>query len=392
MHGILRPTFKTQFMKIFYLLAAIAILVSCKSSKPYLQRADEDKTLFDIVKSLNKRTDTAGVNALPIVYQKAEQRHLANIHAYNNYTDLSRWDKLAKEYDILQDMHDAIVNSDAASALVKPTNYQDQVYAVAHDAAEDYYQQGNDLLANGDRNGIKKAYAYFLRTDKWVPGYKDVKQKLIDAFNDATINVVITDVKDNSFFYNTRWGNSGYTYSNQYFQEKLVQDLGGSYATRYPARFYSEYQAQQNNIQPNWVIDLTLRNMDIPRPSFYNYSRNVSKDIGNSKDSTGKPIPQMVYATINYTKASFTARAEMAVDITDLDSHKLISSDSYRNDYNWENTRASYTGDKRAIDDRDWDIINNNRNDEPRKEDVLNELYRTIYSSVKSRIGYVVGW
>jgi len=353
-------------MKIFYLIVSIALLVSCKTSKPYMERADEDKTLFDIVKSLNKRTDTAGVNALPVVYEKAAQRHLAKIQAYNNLRDLSRWDKLAKEYSILQDMHDAIVNSDVASTLVKPANYQNEVYDVTQGAAEDYYRQGVDLL-NGNRNDIKKAYAYFKKTDKWVPGYKDVKQKLIDAFNYATINVVVTDVKDNSFFYSTGWGNAGYTYSNQYFQETLVKDLGGSYATRYPARFYTQWEAQQNNIQPNWVVDLTLRNMDIPRPSIYNYSRTVSKDIGNGKDTSGKPVSQIVYATINFSKASFTARAEMQVLITDLDNHRTVATDSYRNDYNWENIRATYTGDRRAIDDRDWDIINNNRNNEPPK-------------------------
>jgi len=394
MQVILRQTFKRQFMKFFYLIVSIVLLVSCRSSKPYLERADEDKTLFDIVKSLNKRTDTAGVTALPIVYEKAEQRHLANIQAYINYTDLSRWDKLAKEYDVLQDMHDAIVNSDAASALVKPTNYANEVYDVAHGAADDYYSQGVDLLNSGYRDDIKKAYAYFKKTDKWVPGYKDVKQKLIDAFNDAIINVVVTDIKDNSFFYNSSWSwaNSAYTYSNQYFQETLVSDLGGSYATRYPARFYTQWDAQRNNIQPNWVVDLTLNNMDIPRPSINTYSRSVSKDIGNDKDSTGKHIPQMVYATINYSRAYFTASAEMGILITDLDNRRTIATDRYTNTYNWENTRASYTGDKRAIENKDWDIINNNRNNEPRKEDILNDLYRNIYSQVKNKVSYAVGW
>jgi hypothetical protein len=146
------------------------------------------------------------------------------------------------------------------------------------------------------------------------------------------------------------------------------------------------------NIQPDWVVDLTLRNMDIPRPTNYTYSRNVSKQIESGRDTSGKTTYQTVYATINITKQSFTARGQMDVNITDAVSRRNISYNTYTEDYRWEQERATYTGDRRALSSNDMLLINNINYSEPRKEEVLNELYRKIYPQVKNRISYSVDW
>jgi len=380
--------------RLLLIASAITLLASCKTSKDYLSRADEDKTLFDIVKTLNKHSnDDSAFRALPIVYERVTQNHLKKINNYKTYKEISRWDKIIDEYSILQEMYEAISNSGAASRLVHPASYQNDIYDAKQAAAEDYYQLGLTLLQSERRDDAKKAYSYLKKTDKYVSGYKDAKTKMEEAFQNAIINVVINPVQDNSFFFNTGgWGNYGYNYSNEYFQQTLIRELGGTYAARYPAKFYTEWEARRDNIQPDWVVDLTLRNMDIPRPTNYTYSRNVSKQIESGRDTSGKTIYQTVYATINITKQSFTARGQMDVNITDVVSRKNISHNTYNEDYRWEQERATYTGDRRALSSNDLVLINNINYNEPRKEEVLNELYRKIYPQVKNRISYAVDW
>ena len=381
-------------MKKFLLFTStVLLLTACKTTKNYLSRGDEDRTLFDIVKTLNKRpTDDSATRALPIVYDRVQQIHLNKISAYKSYKEISRWDKIIDEYSTLQQMYDAISSSGAASRLVNAGNYQNDIYDAKQGAAEDYYQLGTTLLQSDRRDDTKKAYNYFKRSDSYVSGFKDAKSKMDEAYQNAIINVVINPVQDNSFFFNTGWGNTGYNYSNEYFQQTLIRELGGTYASRYPAKFYTDWEARRDNIQPNWVVDLTLRNMNIPRPTAYTYSRNVSKQIESGKDTSGKTMYQTVYATINITKQSFTARGQVDVNITDIASRKSISFNSYSDDYRWEEEHATYTGDNRALDSNDWAIINNRNYNEPRKEDVLNELYRKIYPQVKNRISYAVDW
>ncbi|MGG9963913.1 hypothetical protein [Ferruginibacter sp. SUN106] len=379
--------------QILLITATVLLLTSCKITRDYLSRGDEDKTLFDIVKTLNKHSsDDSATRALPIVYDRVQQVHLKKISAYKTYKDIGHWDKVIAEYSTLQQMYEAISSSGAASRLVNAANYQNDIYDARQSAAEDYYQLATTFLQSDRRDDAKKSYNYFKRSDNYVNGYKDAKSKMDEAFQNAIINVVVNPVQDNSFFFNTGWGNTGYNYSNEYFQQTLIRELGSTYASRYPAKFYTDWEARRDNIKPDWVVDLTLRNMNIPRPTSYTYSRNVSKQIENGRDTSGKTKYQTVSATINITKQSFTARGQMDVNITDVNSRKSISYNSYSDDYRWEEEHATYTGDSRALDTNDWAIINNRNYNEPRKEDVLNELYRKIYPQVKNRITYAVDW
>lgn len=378
---------------IFYTLLSLIILASCKTSKDYLSRSDNDNTLFDAVKSLKKQSsDTNALNALPVLYSLAQQRNLRKINSYYSSREMSRWDKMIEGYNTLQRMHDAIIEVDAASRAVTPVNYRQTIYDVKQQAATDYYAQATAFLNKPGRDDAKKAYNYFKKADAFVPGYEDAKIRMEEAYQYAIVNVVINPVQDNSYFFNTGWGNTGYNYSNEYFQQTLIRELGGVNSSRYPARFYSDWEARRDNVQPDWEVNLTLRNMHIPRPQQYNYSRNVSRQVETGRDTSGKIIYRNVYATVNIIQQSFTARAEMEINITDLATRKNITYNTFREDYRWEAEYATYSGDSRALGPNDWAIINNNYFNEPRKEDILNELYRKLYPQVRSRIIYAVEW
>lgn len=379
--------------KILYAIIAILILASCKTSKDYLLRSDEDKTLYDIVKQLNKRSsDEDATKALAEVYKQVQQRHLKKINTYNSYTDISKWDKLMNEYNVLQNVNNAIDNSGAASRLVTTKSYQDEITAIKKAAAEDYYLLGNRYLASNSRDNSRKSYAAYKKAGSWIRDYKDSKAKMEEAYNSSIVNVMINPIQDNSFFFNTGWGNMGYNYSNEYFQQNLVRDLGSKYATRYPARFYTEWEARRDNVQPDWVVDLTLRNMDIPRPYVNNYSRNVSRQIEIGSDTSGKPVYKTVYATLNIQRQSFSARAQMDVQIVETATHRNIAYNSYSDTYNWQAEVATYSGDRRALSNNDRALINNSNYNNLRREDILNELYRNIYPQVKNRISNQADW
>jgi len=378
--------------KFLFAIATVLVFVSCKTSKDYLSRSQDDKTLFDIVKQLNKHSDDANAAiALPQVYTTLQQKHLKNIEKYNSSTELGRWDKIAAAYGSLQGMYDAIDNSAAASRLVKAVNYEKEIAVVKEAAAGDYYQTGLTFFDKNKREDARRAYSYFKKADSWVKDYKNAKAKMQEAFDNSIILVQINPVQDNSFFFNTGWGNTGYNFSNEYFQQNLTRDLGGTYASRYPAKFYTEWEARREAIKPDWVVDLVLRDIDIPRPVSYTYSSNRSKQVEAGRDSSGKAIYQTVYATINIERQSLTARGQMDVNITDVVNRKSIAYNSYSDTYNWQQEVATYSGDSRALTSSDWSLINNNYN-LPRKEDILNELYRSIYPQVKNKISNEVDW
>ena len=386
---------KLKDMKhIFYTFIIAAFLTSCGSSKNFLERKDEDKALQDAVKKLNKSPDNSdALGAIPILYNNIQLAHAAKINSYKSSKDVARWDKIIAEYTQLQSAYTAIINSTPAFRLVTPKSFETELLESRQNGADEYYALGQAALNEGSRENSKLAYNYFKKAEKFIPGYRDAKLQMANAYENAIVNVVINPVEDNSFFFNTGWGNAGYNYSNEYFQQTLVRELANQNTNRYPARFYTDWEARRDNIKPDWVIDLRLRNMDIPYPINNTYTRQASAKVQSGKDTSGNNIYQTVYATMNITRSSFTARGDMEVTIKDLATGRNISYRTYREDYRWEQEKASYSGDSRALDANDWNIINNtNFNNTPRKEDILNELYRKIYPQVKNNILYSVDW
>ena len=370
------------------------LLAGCGSNKSYLQRGDEEKALFDAIKKLNKTpSDKEASQAVPLLYNSIIKSNEAKIKSYQLGSDLSRWDKIIFAYSKMQEVYNNIIQSTAAFKLITPQNFSTQLLESKQAAAEEYYTVADDFLKKNGRDNAKKAYSYFKKVDKYISGYKDVNAKTNEAFENAIVDVVINPVQDNSYFYSSGWGNSGLNFSNEYFQRTLVRDLAyNNNSNNYAARFYSDWEARRENIQADWVIDLRLRNMDIPQPSRYTYRRNRSQQIQTGTDTSGRPSYTTVNATLNVTRMSFTARADMEVLIRDVAMPRVISNRNFTQDYRWEEERASYTGDRRALSSADWDLINNNNFYTPRREEILEELYRQLYPQVLNNIKYSVDW
>jgi hypothetical protein len=210
------------------------------------------------------------------------------------------------------------------------------------------------------------------------------------AFEQGIVNVQVNRLQDNSFF-RSGWGNYGMNYSNEYFQQNLVRELN-NHNDRYPANFFTDWDAQRYGYVADWAIDITLRNLDIPQPITNTSSRNSSAQVQSGTDSSGRPIYQTVYATVYVNRMSFTAYADLETNIREFRTRKNINFRNFHDDYRWEQENASYTGDSRALSTQDWQLINNAQFSAPRKEEVLNELYRRIYPQVLAFIKRSVEW
>ncbi len=378
--------------RIFTLIILIASLNACKSNKNYLDRSDEDKALQDAVKKLNKSADDEKAReAIPILYKKISITHLEKIKSYQSSKDLNKWDKIIKEYGALQNAYENIMESAPAFRLVSPVSYTSEILDSKQKAAQNYYDAAMVLLNKPGRENARKSYGYFKKADKYEPGFKDAAVQMKNAYEKAIVNIVVNPVQDNSFFFNSGWGNAGYNYSNEYFQQTLVRDLRSN-SERYAANFYTDWEARRENIKPDWVIDLRLRNMDIPYPQRNSYSRNASAQVQIGTDTSGRPVTRTVYATLQIIRASFQARADMEVLVKDLVTGKTIMNNTYRDDYRWQEETATYSGDSRALSANDWQMVNNNGYNTPTKDEILQQLYSKIYPQVKNNVGYAVEW
>lgn len=379
-------------MRYFYLIVIAIFTFGCSTNKNFLERNDDGKGLADAIKQLNKNPDDdAAKDAIPILYKRILQDQQSKIDIYKVSGDEGRWDKMLASYQKMQSAYESVMESNQAFKLLSPKSYSTNILDTKDSAASEFYNSGLNYLAKDGRDNAKKAYTQFTKADKYVPGYKYVTQKIDEAYERAIINIVILPVEDNSYFSNYGMGNAGVNYSNEYFQRTLVRELNDK---RYGVRVYSDRDARDNRLNPDWAISLILRNLDIPYPSRNTTRRSSSAQIEVGSDTAGRPVYRTVYATIDVTRSSFIARADMQVVIKDLVNNKNISSNSFREDYRWEQESATYSGDYRALSSSDKRIIDDaySFDSSPRKDEILNELYRKLYPRILSDVRYKTNW
>jgi hypothetical protein len=382
-------------MKCIYIYLSVVtfLFASCSAGKS-IPKTSEDKALFSVIKKLDKDpSNTELKNTLTNLYNEAAKSHLDKIEVYNTLTEPDRWIKMVKEYEALKELSEVISNSATAAKLINALPYTSELQMAKQNGAEAYYALGMSALATGDKQSARNAYYAFKKANEFVTGYKDVRQQINIAYETSVVKVVINPVRDNTFFYNSMgWNNYGNNFNNDYFQRSLVSDLGGSYNKSSPAQFYTDWEARRENIHPDWEVDLTWMYLNIPQPMSNQYSRNISRQIETSRDTSGKVHYQTVTATLYIVRKYFTASGDMEVRITDVNTGRNITTQRYNDQFNWQEEYATYRGDSRALSSNDYALLNNNNYQIPRKEDILDQLSQRIYPQVKNRIATVVNW
>lgn len=379
--------------KLIYLFTTLIVLSSCGSSKYIAGNTVEDKVLAEALRKLDKKPgDTTLQNSLKYLYNDAALAHLNNIERYQKLQNNDKYDKTISEYQSLQKLSEIIKSSSLARKFVTAPSYLNEIQQAKSDAAEDFYEYGLQMSENGaDKQSYRDAYTAFQRANGYVPGYKDVKRQMNDAFQNSILDVVINPVTDNSSYYQSigrnRFGNS---FNSDMMQRSLVRDLGGDYNKNAPARFYTDIDASRARIDVDWIVDIMWTNLDIPRPFTNQYTKNVSKEIEIGKDTSGKKQYQTVSATLYLTKRYFTAQGDLECRVTDALTRKNVDVKRYTSRVDWSQEYGTYKGDSRALSEIDWAMINLRNPILPSREEILSGLFDKMYPQLRSGLQNLV--
>ena len=162
------------------------LFAACRSTK-----TSQDKDLFTAIKKFEKDpSNTELKNRITELYNNAAKSHLDKIEVYNTLTEADKWGKLLKEYEALRKLYETIGTS-AASKLVNAPSYSSEIENAKQSGAEAYYNIGISELDKGDKQSARNAYYAFNTANKFIPGYKDVRQQISLAYQNSIVNVVI---------------------------------------------------------------------------------------------------------------------------------------------------------------------------------------------------------
>ena len=375
----------TRILFVLFIISS----VSCRSTRTITQEQD----LNSLINRLNRKGSDAQVMAdILTVYNNAYAKASQRLFNFQYDPVPAKWNHLIAELESLHRMYEIINRNLYAMRTVKPVNVYPRLMATRDSAANDFYLYAADQMLLHTRQGNREAFYGFDKAQQYVPNYRDAAVRMKEAFDKSIVQVLV-----NNFEYDGMgMGNFGWSSFNgrdRQYHSNLMRDLGGQGSNSIPVRFYDQYEMRRNGKSPDYVVDLVWRNIRFDQSPDRNRTYNRSKKIETGKDTANKPIYTNVVATVFVTERELSATGDLNVIITNTDSREQVLWDRLPSNYRFMIDYARFTGDKRALDDSDWNLINRNQNQPlPSRDEAMGELIRRVYDQTVNRIRNTVNW
>jgi hypothetical protein len=371
-------------MTKFYLLliASSIYLFSCKSASKSYQKGDYADAIELGVKKLQKDPyDAETKEIIQSSYNYAVNERENQVRILSNSNDDDRYAKIYNEYLHLQDLYQTIHAYPVPARLIKTKDYSEFVQTYRDKAAEVHIERADGWLSEGTKKAYREAYNELNAAMRYRPNDINLKRRKDSTYLEALTKVLVVPMQ-----------NGGYQYTSsqqiQNFQNDILRTLAYNMNNNF-VKFYSEWEARNKNIEPDQTLELNLSRIAIGQPYDNRSSREVSKEVV-IKEIVYKPdsvIKQYgtVKAKITTTQRTLVSEGDLLITIREPRG-SIVWNDRFTGEHRWKTEFSSYTGDERALSDKDKSSLNNNENNMPRQEQIMEELFKQIQNDLSNRL------
>ena len=372
---------------LIYFLFVVIFISSCSSGKNALEKGNYMQAIEKAVNRLS--SDPNNKNAKRVLvdgYAVAMDFYQEEIDQVLSTNDRLKWTNTLNIMEQVNRLSDLIRRVPAARKLIpSPKTYTSELTDVKNRAAEELYQEGEQLLQRETRDDAKQAYYNFLEADRLVPSYKDVIAKLNEAKELATLKVVIEPLPSPSMRFEL---------TADFFYNQVMEQMNVRFPDESFVNFYSPNQAEQMGLEyPDMLVYMEFFDFFIGKANHYEEESTLSRDIEEevaiqvSQDSTR-------YETKTYRKTGkirvitdeVASGGLLEVKIEDYQISKLLLDDKIPGEYIWKNRYGIFVGDEEVLTDDELRIVNNRAILPPGSQDLFYEFTRPIYSQLTERL------
>jgi hypothetical protein len=349
-------------------------LFSCKSAEKLYNKGRYDEAVMLAAKKLQKKPGNAElVNVLQDAYRFAVNNHESNIRNLANSNSDLRWEHIYSEYQQLQALYEAIRRSPSVYDIVQPTDYSSYLATYKEEAGNARYERGLELMDQDNKQSYRQAYYEFQKALALKPGDLSIKQKMQESYENAVTNVVIQPL--NRFGY--QYTNYDFDYRN--FNYEILRYLNNNKGQF--VRYYSPYEAGSGHLKTDNSVEMRFSDVNIGRYRDQRSAREVSKQVVSkeiviSKDSVVREYTT-VKAKITTTIRTINADGLLQATVRDYNGRRIWN-DTYRGEYSWTYSFATYTGDERALSDEDKKLINQREQWPPSNDEIIRIIMEEI--------------
>ena len=372
--------------KLYPLLIACSVVLfySCKTASKSYKKGDYTEAIELGVKKLQKdQSDYETRDLIQQSYNYSVSQHEDEIRILSNSKNDNRFESIWVHYMELQHLYKTIQQYPAVARLIKTKDYSEYVTTYGDKAAEVHIEKAGRWMAEGTKISYREGYKEFNKALQFKPYDDELRRQRDTAYDLAITKVIISPIQ--SF-------GGGYSYSSsrqmQDFQRDIIRTLSNNMNNSF-VKFYNEFDARNENIEADQVMDLNLSRISVGQPNDNKSSKEVSREvvireIVYKPDSVVKQYGT-VKAKIITTKRNLISQGDLNITLRDTRG-RTIWNDHFTGEHKWETEFVSFTGDERALSEEDKKLVNQENITPPTEETITHELFRQIQYDLMQRL------
>lgn len=355
------------------------LLLSCSTGKKAFERGDYYNATLQAVNRLrsNPNSDKA-LQAVKDSYPMALTYFQGKIDYTLTTNNPFKYSEVADYYEKMNQLSDEVSRCPAALNLFpKVTYYTNQLVQIRKLAAEEQYTAGLENEKINTRLSWKDAYLNFQQTDRFAPGYKDVKRRLDDARYNATLKVVVEQIPVPR----------AYQLTSDFFLQQIIENLMRYRPNEFVA-YYSPESADKAGIKnPDQLLKMSFDDFVIGQAYDKEIVREVSRDsveVGTVTLSDGRKMKayNTVRAKLRINHRELISNGILDVTIVDLARNNVVSQRKFPGQFIWSIEWGSFNGDERALNDKEYAICKRKPSPPPGPQDLFIEFTKPIFKQV----------
>jgi hypothetical protein len=366
---------------LLFSLAAI-LLVSCSTGKKALQKGNYYSAVSKAVDRLKSAPENkSAIKVLREGYPMTLEWTQEEMDMVMSSNAPDKWERAIGLMEQVNRLSSEIRSAPAARKIISsPKTYTSELNMAYEKAAEVRYNEGLEALDMNTRESARAAFDHFWAANRYVEGYKNVKELMLNAKEMATIKVILETIPAPSVKYKL---------SSEFFYDQVFKYLNNQYGPNSFVNVYSPYQADKETLNnPDFVINMEFFDYSVGNLAHSEKEENLENKVKiESKDTT-----RVQYKTYKAKLKTFTDQVvsggTLRVRIVEPSTDKLMLDEMVPGSFTWVNEYAMFVGDEEALSQKQFDLTKRKVSPLPPEQDLFVEFTKPIYSQVITKFNH----
>jgi len=355
------------------------LLMSCSSGKKAFERGDYFNATLQAVNRLRSSPNSdKALQAVKDSYPMSLTYFQGKIDFTLSSNSPFKYSEIVGYYENMNRLSDEINRCPAALKLFPKVNYYTSELGQARKlAAEEQFEAGLMNEKINTRLSWKDAYFNYQKTDRFAPGYKDVKRRMEDAKYNATLKVVVEQIAVSR----------KYQLSSDFFLNQIIESLMRFRPNEFVEYYTPEAAANARIKNPDQLLKMSFDDFVIGQSYDKESVREVTRDsveVGTVTLADGKKMKayNTVKARLTVYRRELISKGVLDVTIVDLAKNSVVSQRKFPGQFVWAVEWGSFNGDERALNDEQFAICKRKPSFPPGPQDLFIEFTKPIFNQV----------